>query len=278
MVRNVFPPLENWAPTRDSLNLYARAVGVVPRALSKPHPKWWHISLKVMAQGAATDPIPHRRYKDKTLGLAMNLLKHSVDLSTSDGEARSLNMSDGLNGSEFGDQLLLLLEELGIEGKFERELYRDESPRQYDAQQAESYLAALQAADAVLKDHRSELVNERGPVQLWPHNFDLAFEWFGTLMVSSEQDGQTIQHPSQINFGFAPGDSSHKEAYFYSNPWPFQESFVAMDLPSGASWFTESWKGSLLPYAAIAGDEAGAERLRAYYQAVYELASPLLLD
>ncbi|MFQ5943375.1 MAG: DUF5996 family protein [Anaerolineales bacterium] len=268
-----FPSLYDWAPTRDTLSQYAAAVGVVPRALAKFHPKWWHISLKVGDEGAATDPIPHPRSPGVTFQLTMNLKAHSVEISTSEGELRSLSMTEGLSSTNFGDQLLALLGEIGIEADVEREKFENDDARTYDPQAASKYSDILREAASTLELHRSGLVGETGPTQLWPHNFDMAFEWFGTRMVPYGEDSEL---PAQINFGLAPGDSSHSEAYFYSNPWPFDDSLVGHELPSGARWFTESWQGTLLPYAEIADDEFGTDKLAAYFRAVYDLASPLL--
>ncbi len=276
MTESAFPPLSNWAPTRDTLSLYAAAVGVVPRALADPHPKWRHISLKVQEQGAATDPIPLPGSEGATFQLLMNLRNHTVDVSTTEGELRSLSMTEGLSSTEFGNRFLSLLGDLGIEAEYERAKFENDEPRAYDPQAASLYGIALLNAAKVLELHRSGLSGETGPVQLWPHNFDLAFEWFGTLAVPSGEDGDAQEQPSQINFGLAPGDTSHSEAYFYSNPWPFQDSLIDRELPAGARWFTESWQGTLLSYAAIAGDESGADTLAAYFRAVYDLASPLL--
>ncbi|MCZ6529533.1 MAG: DUF5996 family protein [Chloroflexi bacterium] len=276
MTESTFPPLSNWASTRDTLSHYAAAIGVVPRALADPHPKWWHISLKVQEQGAATDLIPLPGSDGETFHLLMNLRNHTVDVSTSEGELLSLSMTEGLSSSEFGNRLLSLLGDLGIEAEYERAKFENEEPRAYDPQAAGLYRIILLKAAEVLELHRSGLNGETGPVQLWPHDFDLAFEWFGTLAVPSVDDGDAREQPSQINFGLTPGDRSHSEAYFYSNPWPFQDSLIERELPNGARWFTEGWQGTLLPYAEIAGSKSGADKLAAYFRAVYDLASPLL--
>jgi hypothetical protein len=229
--------------------------------------------LKVQEDGASTDPIPHPKSADVTFQLLMNLRTHAVDISTSEGEVRGLGMADGLSSTEFGNRLLSMIGELGIEAEFERDQYENEEPRFYDPEAAKAYRVILLKTFQILELHKAGLTGKTGPIQLWPHNFDLAFEWFGTRLVRhGEDDGL----PSQINFGLAPGDDSHEEAYFYSNPWPFQESLTDHELPSGAQWFTESWKGTLLPYAEIAGDDAGGDRLAAYFHAVYDLAFPLL--
>jgi hypothetical protein len=278
MTENVFPPLTNWASTRDTLSQYAAVVGVIPRALSEPHPKWWHISLKVQEDGAATDPIPHPESTGVTFQLLMNLRAHSVDVSTNEGEVRTLSMTDGLSSTEFGNRLLSMLSELGIEAEFEREKYENDEPRAYNPEAAISYRDGLTNTSRVLAVHRSSLTGDMGPIQLWPHNFDIAFEWFGTRLIPYGEGDDAQEIPAQINFGLAPGDSSHPEAYFYSNPWPFDDSLIDRELPAGAQWFTESWQGTLLPYAEIAGDPAGEEKLEAYFRAVYDLASPLLTE
>ncbi len=278
MTESAFPPLTKWAPTRDTLSQYAAAVGVVPRALAKPDPKWWHISLKVQQKGAATDPIPHPKSAGVTFQVLMNLRTHTVDVSTSEGEFRSLSMTEGLSSTEFGNQLLSILGELGIEAEFEREKYENDEPRVYDPEAAGAYRDILLETDKILELHKSGLTGETGPIQLWPHNFDLAFEWFGTRLVPHGDGDNAQELPSQINFGLAPGDSSHAEAYFYSNPWPFEDSLTDHKLPGSARWFTESWKGTLLSYDEVAGDAEGEKELAAYFKAVYDIASPLLTE
>ena len=278
MTESTFPPLANWAPTRDTLSQYAAAVGVVPRALADPHPKWWHISLKVQDDGAATDPIPHPESSSVTFQLLMNLRTHTVDVSTSKGEIRSLSMADGLSATEFGNRLLSILGELGIDAEFERAKYENDELRTYDPRAAGSYREVLIMTTRALELHRLSLTGETGPIQLWPHNFDLAFEWFGTRLVPQGEGDDAQEIPSQINFGLAPGDSSHAEAYFYSNPWPFEDSLTDRKLPGSARWFTESWQGTLLSYDEIAGNDTGEKELAAYFRAVYDIASPLLTD
>lgn len=269
-----FPSLAGWEATRDTLHGYLKAISAVPRALADPHPKWWHISFKVETTGAATDPIPYPDQPAANFQLRMNLQSHSVDIRTSRGDSRSLSMFDALTTSDFAERLLAVLSELGIEAPVERDPFVDDSPCAYDPAHAAAYQTALVGVNQVLTDHRASLPGETGPVQLWPHNFDLAFEWSGSLTVTREQAEGPVEHPSQINFGFAPGDASHPDPYFYSNPWPFAEQLTDQSLPSGARWFTESWQGSLLPYASMVGEPA--EKLRAYFRAVYEAASPLL--
>lgn len=271
----IFPSLQGWEPTRDTLHWYTKAVGVIPRAYAEPRPNWWHLSLKVQPGGLVTDSMTLPG--GGTFYLRMNLLDHDVAIITSRGETHHFSMTQGLSSTEFGDQLISALAELGLGGDYARKKYVNNEHRQYDAEMAEKYFALLVNLDRIFNMHRASLTGEKGPVQLWPHGFDLAFEWFGTRRVEYEKHGETQQLPAQLSLGFSPGEPSYPQPYFYSNPWPFEEAtLVGRSLPYGSRWFTESWKGSILPYEELVGDERAEERLLAYARAVYEISAPTL--
>lgn len=271
-----FPNLEGWEATRDRLHSYVKVISAIPRALAVPHPKWWHISLKPHPQGAATDPIPYPDDPATSIQLVLNLRAHTLDLVPSGSDQRSLPLTEGLGPPALADRMLGELRQLGIEADLDPGQVDEQVSGRYSPEHAATYRAALHGAADVLGRLRQQLLEAAGPVQLWPHNFDLAFEWFGARAVSREHQGETRQDPAQINFGFAPGDASHPDPYFYSNPWPFAEQLVSQELPLGARWFTESWKGTLLPYAAMVDEPA--DKLLAYFRRVFELASPLLTE
>lgn len=272
-----FPSLAGWESTRETLHLYSKVVGVVPRAHAEFHPKWWHISLKVQPDGLVTDNMPLPG--GGIFALKMDLLGHKVVLFTSRGDVREFTMREGLSATAFGDQVLGAVADLGLTGEYAREKFENDEPREYDPAMAETYLRALVNADRTFKKHRAGLSGELGPVQLWPHGFDLALEWFGTRVMEYEEGGQIEKYPSQLNLGFSPGESSHPEPYFYSNPWPFEgDQLVDKPLPSGARWFTETWQGSILEYDSLVGDSQAEDKLLAYARAVYDLASPTLTE
>ncbi len=272
----IFPLLTGWEPTRETLHLYSQVVGVVPRAHAEFHPKWWHISLKVQPDGLTTDNM--KLPDGGTFWLKMDLRQHKVIVATSRGDDWEFSMREGLSASSFGDQVLGAVAKLGLAGEYARQKFESEDPRQYDPGMAERFLTAVVNVDRIFKKHRASLSGEVGPVQLWPHGFDLAFEWFGTRMVEYDENGKLDRYPAQLNLGFSPGGPDHPEPYFYSNPWPFEaDLLVDKPLPSGARWFTESWQGSILPYSILVGDSQAEEKLLAYARAVYEIAAPTLL-
>ncbi|MDX1614357.1 MAG: DUF5996 family protein [Candidatus Promineifilaceae bacterium] len=267
----IFPPLDNLEPTRQTLHLYARAIGVVPRAHAEPHPKWWHISLRVVPDGLKSTrmALPD----GGTFWLKMDLTAHKSYLLTSDERVWEFDMTAGLTGTEFGDQILAAVAELGLEGDYARERFESDETRDYDPAAVADFLTALVNADRIFKEHRAKLSGDVSPVQLWPHGFDLAFEWFGTRTQTFEENGEVHEYPSQLNLGFYPGG----DPYFYSNPWPFEgDQLLGKELPEGASWHTEGFEGTILPYSELQEEPDAETRLLEYARRVYELAAPTL--
>ncbi len=266
------PPLpENFEPTRATLHAYAHAVGAIPRAHAVAHSKWWHLSLKVRPRGLVTDTVslPGGGLAD----VSMDLRSHEVVVSSFDGAETRIPMTDGLTGTEMGDRLIELAAGLGLTGEYNREKFENDEPREYDPAVAATYFEAAANVSHIFNHHLQSLDGEVGQVQLWPHNFDLACEWFGTRVETYEEGGEVTEHPSQLNLGFYPAG----RAYFYSNPWPFErEELMANDLPHGAEWHTEGWEGSILYYDQLAGDPDAATKLAEFARAVFDIASPTL--
>jgi hypothetical protein len=270
----LFPSLNGFEPTRQTLQLYSRVVGVVPRAHGEFHPRWWHISLKVQADGLVTDQMALP--DGGSFSLKMDLRRHAIVLFANGQAVRTFDMTAGTSASAVGDAILGAVNELGLTSEYAREKFENDEPRQYDPAKAETFLTALTNADRIFKAHRETLSGEVGPVQVWPHGFDLAFEWFGTRVQTYEEHGQVQELPSQLNLGLYPGNT--EDAYFYSNPWPFEgDVLLNKALPAGARWHNEGWQGSVLPYAELVGDVDAEQRLREYARVVYELVSPTLL-
>ena len=263
---------ENLAPTLASLHQYAHAIGVVPRVHAEPHEKWWHISLKVTDRGLETDlmELPG----GGTFNLRLDLQSHEVVVEASGESTQRLPLGGRLTGTEMGDAIVAAVAALGLSGDYPREKYESDEALQYDSAVAAAFFENLSAIHEVLATHRSRLGDSVGPLQLWPHGFDLAFEWFGTRVEEYEEPGGLQQMPAQCNFGFYPGD----RPYLYANPWPFEgEVLRTVVLPAGAAWHSEGWEGSMLNYDEVAGDPGAADLILDYFGAVYEAAAPTLM-
>ena len=268
----VLPPMpEDWEDTRSTLHAYAHAASALPRALIPAHDKWWHTSLKPTPEGLVSDPIILP--EEGTVTVRMDLHNHAVVLETSDARRRAWPMDAGLTGTELGDELIAAAGELGLSADFDRERFESDDPRPYDPAAASAFYDVLEAVAAVFGQHRATLEGEVSPVQLWPHGFDLSFEWFGTRVEEFEEDGSVVEYPSQLNLGFYPAG----DAYFYSNPWPFDvDTLIEQDLPEDCTWNIDGWQGTKLRYADLAGDDGATDRLLEFAQRVFEIARPTL--
>jgi hypothetical protein len=264
------PPLphltDGHEPTRATLHAYARAVEAVPRAHGIAHPKWWHVSLKVRPEGLVTDPVPLPG--GGSLGIRMDLRRHEVVVDTSTGDRHAVDMQSATTATEVADRLIAVSADHGLVGGYDRSRFENEDARAYDPGAAAAYGDAFTAVHAVLERHRAGLGERVSPIQVWPHGFDLSFEWFGTMTV--EHDGG--EAPAQLNLGFYPAG----EPYFYSSPWPFDEALTRVALPHRAVWNTEGWQGALLPYDAVRVSDDPGRALSEFAAAVYEAAAPTL--
>lgn len=274
MITRPFPRFAgSWAATRPTLHRYAQAIGVVVRAHAPARPHWFHVSLKVSATGLVTDPVVLA--DGGLLTLRMDFRDHAVHLETSHGDHRIFAMTDGASGTQFGDTIVEAARRFGLNGPFARDRYESDATGTYDPAAAEVFWEAIAAVAGVFATHNASLVGEVGPVQVWPHGFDLATEWFGDGDETWSEGDDSGSSPRQINLGFYPGDS---EQYFYSNPWPLRGAdLTSRPLPHGAEWITDEFEGSKLAYSAIAEDPEGPAKLADYARAVWVAASPGLM-
>ena len=202
----------------------------------------------------------------------MDFHRDCISLTGSDGRSWSIPMDAGLSSSGMGERVLAAAAEAGITGEVDRSRFAGDELGIYDPDAVRRFFTAIVRAQRVFTRHRARLGIDAGPIQLWPHGFDLAMEWFGTRVESYQENGKTLELPAQLNLGFYPGDDD-AGSYFYSNPWPFDsDKLLDRELPAGAVWHTEGWQGVMLPYTAV-DDE---DQILSFAGAVFDIVSPLL--
>jgi len=88
-----------------------------------------------------------------------------------------------------------------------------------------------------------------GPVQLWPHHFDLAMPWFTGGRVEGADPANREAADAGMTFGFSTGDEALPEPYFYVIANPFPDGLADAPLPHGAAWQAKPFQGIAWPYA-----------------------------
>jgi hypothetical protein len=258
-------------PTRTTLQGYALAVRSIPARHAVRHPHWWHVGLTVRPDGLVTEPMTLP--DGGAFHLRMDLRRHVVVVDPSrlppGGELSvAVPMDAGLTAGGMGDRLLETVGALGLARDVDRSRFDAADSTGYVPETAAGLFDVLVAMSRVFELRRAELPGDPGPVHVWPHHFDLSFEWFGTRVVTGDEG----EAPAQLSLGFVPTGP----AYLYSIPWPFDPGLLENDLPAGAHWNTEGWQGAALPYDEIAGRPDGVDRVLAFARRVFDLARPTL--
>jgi len=266
-----FPSLADWKPTREALHVYCRILGGIRKRLSKSHPLWWHTSLQVVSKGLTTGPLA----LGGGLGeISLDLESHEAVISIEDSAEERIRLRPGLSGAELAEFCIAALTAHGeIEGLASAD-FVDMNPRQSDPEAAQRFFTALCSVQTVFEEAKTAICGECAPIQLWPHHFDLSFEWFAAHLLTSDTRSNSDEGRRQIGFGFSPGDEGHDQPYFYANPWPFDQTLTELPLPGSARWHVEGWNGTLITYAEV--QSAGAGLLLDYLRAVHAAAVPRL--
>ena len=265
-----FPALPDWAPTRNTLHAYAKVLGAIRRAFTPEQYDWQHVSLRLYTAGLTTTPIPHPTEPARSFALSMDLRNHYILLTDSVGEVQQYRIAEGYTATASGDLLLEKLAAMGVEGKVLREKFANGEERRYALDDAERYFSALSSVGRVMQGFLDGLPEDKSDLQLWPHGFDLAFFKYGNRVAEYEEEGETKEARAKIGAGFSPptGDLAHE--YFYVYSFPHEKEVTKADLPAGASWHLEGWKGAMLPYGEIAEHDNGADKLREFLQVAYD--------
>ncbi|HSH05511.1 MAG TPA: DUF5996 family protein [Anaerolineae bacterium] len=274
MTKMAFPPLNlvMWQGTRDMLNGYAKVVGKVRQALAPAQKHWWHVSLHVGGTGLVTPPMP---CEGGSVAITLDLVRDEVRAERSDGAVWGRPLR-GQTVGQFYDELMGGLAGMGVTAEVERKQFDAWRTSEYDGAAATNYWNALVAVDQVMKRFKGEQRRETSPVQLWPHHFDLAMLWLSGRLIAGQDTEDAEYSDEQMNFGFATGDGSVAEAYFYVTAYPLPEGWLGSALPSGAYWLEEGFKGAVLPYSAVVKAEDGEGLLLSFLRTTLKSGSVLM--
>lgn len=256
-------PFNDWQLTYETLHMNTRALSAIRRTLTPRQKHWYHISLRVTANGLTTTPMPAG---SKTLELQLDLTSHRFIAITSAGEQWQSPLR-GESLAAFWKRIVDILGDLELHPRVDNaELFTNATPRLYDPAQVEPYWRALAQIDQWLKRFQGELRQETSPIQFWSHHFDLAMLWFSGRRVPGQDPADEEQSDEQMNFGFSPGDTDIPEPYFYVTAYPLPDGWLHSALPAPAQWHTNGWNGAVILYQQLRRVPDPAARLLEFWR------------
>ena len=239
------------ATTRDALHGYARVAGGWAAAQRRKRKHWWHASLRPSLNGLTTGVIRGPVDFEVEVDFANSLLHVRTHAST-----KSERLS-GQPSRELATWVHDVLVAAGVDAKTVpgNDKLSDTAYPDYSADTAQSLHRAFAAVAAALEDLRADMHEETSPIQVWPHHFDLSMIWLPGHKIKGEDPSDEESSDKQMNFGFAFGDESIPEPYFYITAYPTPDAMPKLDLPGPASWRTEGFSGAVAVYEDVAATQ-----------------------
>ena len=254
MTPHRFPKLDAGAVamTRDALHAYSRVMGAWLKAIRARRKHWWHASLRPSLFGLTTGVV--RAGVD--FEVELSLVRSQIHVRTSDRTATEDLI--GQSARDVGTWLDETLLGIGIDPSLTPRgaAHNDQRFAEYSGAQAHRQQHALASVAASLEEFRAGIREEASPIQVWPHHFDLSMIWLpGHRVPGHRVPGQDPldeeKSDKQMNFGFVFGDEVIVEPYLYVTVYPFPDGLLSIELPAGATWRSEGFKGAALRYDVL---------------------------
>ncbi len=240
-------PLENWESTKETLHRYLQIIGKIKMQLSPPKNHWWHITLHAHPRGITTRSIP---YKNITFEILIDCVSHELQVVCSSGQKENFELVDGLSVAQFYQNLLNLLDKIGVGVKIKAVPYDlgdtipfedDKHHNSYNTEYVGRFWQILLWVDGVFNHFAGRAYCKTSPVNIYWHHMDIAVTRFNgdrgpELPEASMADKEAYSH-EVISFGFWAGDNQVREPAFYSYTYPSPEAIEKEPLiPDPAKW------------------------------------------
>ena len=246
MADDKFPELDPAAiaDTRDALHAYSKIAGAWCKVYREKRKHWWHASLRPSLTGLTTGVL----YGQADFDIELDLARSCINVRTC-----SSMMSEQLHGQSsaaVAKSVRRTLVAADVEEKLAvaDEPASDDTYPGYSADQALGMRGALGSVASALEDFRAGIREEKSPIQLWPHHFDLSMIWLPGDKIEGQDPDNEEYSDKQMNFGFAFGDASIPEPYFYVTAYPTPDVLPSVKLPTGTTWRTDGFNGAVLLY------------------------------
>ncbi|MDF5757196.1 DUF5996 family protein [Spongiactinospora sp. TRM90649] len=279
--------VDEWAPTRETLHMWAQIIGKVRLAQAPMVNHWWQVPLYVSARGLTTSAIP---YGDRVFDIEFDFNDHVLRIRSGDGRTGEIPLAP-TPVAEFYDQVMRMLAELGLEvhilprpNEVEPAIpfAEDYQHRSYVPDQAHRFWLQLVQAHRVLSRFRSYFIGKVSPVHLFWGAMDLACTRFSGRTAPRHPGGapnvgdwvmvEGYSHELS-SCGFFPGGG--EEGAFYSYAYPEPEGYADFRVRPKEAYYSTDLGEFLLPYEVARASDDPDQTVLDFLQDTYAAAADL---
>lgn len=277
--------VDDWAPTRQTLHMWAQIVGKVRLVHSPLVNHWWQVTSYVTPRGLTTSAIP---YGIAVFDMEFDFIDHVLLIRSSTGATRSVRL-EPKSVAEFYSQTMRALDELGLSTRIQSHpnevdpalpFAEDVEHASYDPDAANLFWRQLLAANRVLGQFRSRFMGKVSPVHFFWGAMDLACTRFSGRGAPRHPGGAPncgdwvmIEGYSRelSSCGFFPGGGD--EGAFYAYAYPEPDGFAEHPVGPEQAGYDQDLGEYLLPYAAVRQAANPDQTLLGFLQDTYEAAA-----
>lgn len=279
-------PVESWQPTRDTFTLWLQVVGKVRIARTPLLNHWWNAPLYLTSRGLTTSLIPAGA--GRSFSIDLDLLHHHLDVSTTLGESRRMELSPA-SVKEFHAELSGLLDALDLRTEIwpvpvelpdAIPFTEDVTHAAYDPVAVTAFWRTLVEVERVFTVFRARFVGKSSPVHLFWGALDLATTRFSGRPAPPHPGGMPncgphVMHEAYSHevssAGYWPGGGG--EGLFYSYAYPEPDGYRGMPAGPDAARFDEELGEFVLPYTAVRTARDPDAVLLDFLQRTYDAAA-----
>lgn len=285
---SAWPEIEvnQWADTRDTLQLMTQIVGKVRMVNTPKTSHWWNVVVYVSSRGLTTGLIPHGA---SGFQMDFDFIDHQLVVTTTTGARRSVPLAGPI--ADFYGAVMSTLDELGltteiwempveIPGAIAFDTDREHVA--YDADAVHRFWLALVQMNRVFEVFRSRFIGKVSPSHFFWGAMDLAVTRFSGRDAPKHPGGAPNCGPEVMweayshevsSAGYWPGPDG--EGYFYSYAYPAPDGFSAARVSPSAAYYDDGLGEFLLPYTAVREANDPDALLLEFLQSTYVAAADL---
>ena len=274
-------PYEEWAPTKNTLQMYTQMLGKTRLALAPPLPEWLHSCLYLDARGFTTGAMPH---DSRLVQMGIDLFAGSLWITRSDGREATVPIGDGRCVADVWADLQTTLVKLGLvpdlwdqpQETIDRTPFsKNTSLCTLEPEHALRFYRVLTSANGLFEQFRSSFFGRTG-VQFWWGSFDFTVLLFsGEAVPASEDRGYIMRYDldaQHMNAGFWPGDDTSPTPAFYAYLVPQPANCKSALIEPPQCMWVESLGEWVLPYEGARTLEDPGRAVLDFFGSVYRFA------